>query len=278
MISGHTRVCAVIGDPVRHSLSPALHNAAFAAAQIDAAYVAFPVATTMGATAVDAMRTLNIMGMSVTMPHKHVVAQHVDFLTPQATALESCNTLFRDPNHPDRIGGDSTDGEGCLRGLIDHGVSIRGARVVILGAGGAGRAVIEALGRHGAADIAVVNRDPDRAARAARLADVARVGVAHDVRNASILINATSVGMRADDDLPIVEHLLHDELVVNDLIYSPLSTALLRAASHVGATTINGLPMLMHQAALQFERWTGTPAPLQVMRDVLTRELLQRSA
>jgi shikimate dehydrogenase len=278
IISGHTKVCAVIGDPVRHSLSPTLHNAAFAATGIDAVYVALPVAASMGAAAIDAMRTFNIMGMSVTMPHKLVVAQHVDFLTPQARSLESCNTLFRDPDDPGRIGGDSTDGEGCIRGLIDHGVTISGARVVVLGAGGAGRAVIDALDRHGAADISVLNRDRDRAGRVAALVPAARVGDPDDVLDAAILINATSVGMRADDELPIAQHLLHDKLVVNDLIYSPLTTALLQAASRVGATTINGLPMLMHQAALQFERWTGTPAPLQVMRDVLTRELQQRSA
>jgi shikimate 5-dehydrogenase len=140
--TGATVVCAVIGDPVQHSLSPTLHNAAFAALGIDAVYVALPVATGKGAQAVEALRTFGLTGMSVTMPHKHEVAAAVDLLTPQAQQLGSCNTVFRDPTNPEVIWGDSTDGEGFIRGLSESGVSVLGERVVVVGAGGAGRAVI----------------------------------------------------------------------------------------------------------------------------------------
>jgi shikimate dehydrogenase len=275
--TGSTRVCAVIGDPVRHSLSPTLHNAAFAACGLDAVYVAFPVAAGDGTAAVQAMRTLGLTGMSVTMPHKHDAALAVDSLTPQAAALRSCNTVFRDPVDPDRLWGDSTDGEGFVSGLIESEIPVVGKRVVVLGAGGAARAVIDALGRHGAEDIAVINRDAAKADSACLLAPQARIGTAKDVATASLVVNATSLGMRAGDSLPCDPGSLHAGQVVADLIYSPLQTPLLVAAAAVGARTMNGLPMLLHQGALQFERWMQTAAPLAAMRDALSAELHRRS-
>ncbi len=274
MITGATRVCAVIGDPIRHSLSPIIHNAAFAAMSLDIAYVAFPVSSGSGSQAVAAMRSLGLLGMSVTMPLKFEVAEAVDRLTPQATKLQSCNTVFRDPEDPDVLWGDSTDGDGFVSGLTLF--QPENARVVVVGAGGAGRAVIEAVGRSPVAEISVLNRDPSKASAAAQLATVARVGVEADITGADLVINATSVGMRPEDKMPFDIELLQAGQLVADLIYHPSETALLRAARDRGASTTNGLPMLLNQAALQFSRWTGQSAPLDAMRGALQHELAQR--
>jgi shikimate dehydrogenase len=277
VITGHTRVCAVIGEPVRHSLSPILHNAAFAAMDLDIAYVAFPVAPNAGAEAIAAVRTLNILGLSVTMPHKFAAAAAVDRLTPQASRLQSCNIVYRDSDDAGTLWGDSTDGDGFISGLTEAGFSAAGKRVVVLGAGGAGRSVIEALGRLGVADLSVVNRDSLKAASAAALADLARVGTIADIADADLIVNATSVGMKPDDSLPAGTELLQSHQFVADLIYHPVETALLGAARRLGASTMNGIPMLLHQAALQVNRWTGLDAPIDEMRSALNAELASRA-
>jgi shikimate dehydrogenase len=241
-------------------------------------YVAFEVAEGDGHAAVQAMQTLGIVGMSVTMPHKRSVAEAVDELTPQAAALGSCNTLFRMAANPQRIVGDSTDGEGFVRGLAQHGCDVKDQRIVVLGAGGAGRAVVDALGRHGAADVAVINRDRTKAESAAELCAVARVGSLADIADADVLVNATSVGMHADNRLPIDPELLHPRLFVNDLIYSPLETPLMTAALQVGAQVANGLAMLVQQAALQFSRWTNLDAPIETMQTALVSHLQQSAS
>jgi shikimate dehydrogenase len=275
-MTGATKLCAVIGDPVRHSLSPTLHNAAFAALDLDWVYVAFPVTAGSGAAAIAAFRTLGISGFSVTMPHKFAVAAAVDRLTPHAKALGSCNTVFRDPTDPSVIWGDSTDGPGFLGGLSENLVDPIGKRFVVIGAGGAGRAVIDALGRAQVADIAVINRDAAKSQSAACLAPMARVGTFNDIAESDVIVNATSLGMRADDALPCPLELLQSHHVVNDLIYSPAQTPFLAGAAARGAMGFNGLPMLVHQAAAQFQRWTSCSAPIDVMTAALEAELLTR--
>jgi shikimate dehydrogenase len=242
------------------------------------AYVALHVEQGRGAHAIDAMRTLGLTGFSVTMPHKFDVAESVDHLTPQALALKSCNTVFRDVNNPDVLWGDSTDGDGFVAGLQSIGQSVSGANVVVIGAGGAGRAVIEAMGRAGAADIAILNRDVQKATDAATLASVARVGANNDVVQADLVVNATSLGMQSDDHLPCEAALLQPNQFVADLIYHPARTRFLAAAAERGAHTMNGLPMLLQQAALQFQRWTALDAPIDAMRRALETELQFRAS
>lgn len=279
--TGATRVCAVIGDPVRHSLSPLLHNEAFRVAGLDWVYVALPVASLDGHRAVDAMRTLGIDGLSVTMPHKTAVFESLEHVTDEARSLGSCNTVFRDG---DRLVGDSTDGRGFVRALDEAQVDLAQKRCVVLGAGGAGRAVIAALVAAKVASITVVNRDAERAEQAVAMAG--QIGafarstsdIEDAVKQATIIINATPLGMREDDPLPINPELLNEQHIVNDLIYSPLSTGLLEEATRRGAIALNGLGMLLHQATLQFERWTGAAAPVEAMRAVLRAELDRRSA
>jgi shikimate dehydrogenase len=267
-------VAAVIGHPVEHSLSPALHNAAFAAAGLDWVYVAFDVVPGAAVGALDAMRTLGIDGLSVTTPHKQDVAAAVDVLDPAAAALRSVNTVSRDAGG--RLVGHSTDGDGFVASLAAAGVDIAGASVAVVGAGAAARSVVDALGRAGAADIAVVNRTAARAAEAAALAAAARVGAVADVGAAAIVVNATSVGM-GTAELPFDPTLLRAGQVVADLVYHPLETALLRAAQAAGCTVVDGLGMLVHQAVLQQEIWTGLRPDPAVLRAAAESELRRRA-
>jgi shikimate dehydrogenase len=272
-LSASTRVAGVIGDPVRHSLSPALHNAAYAALGLDWVYVAFPVPGGEGAAAVAAMRALGLAGLSVTMPHKAAVAAAVDQLTATATRLGVANTVSW---AGDQLEGDSTDGDGFLDALRgDDGFDPAGRRCVVLGAGGAARAVTLALADAGAATIDVVARRAGPGEDCAALAGQAGRWVPADdvdgpvvaVMAADLVVNATPVGMGHDSDIPFgltPEALRRDQWVV-DLIYAPAVTPLLAAARTQGATTANGLGMLIHQAARQVGRWTGRPPPLEAM-------------
>ena len=274
--TGATRVVGVIGDPVRHSFSPVLHNAAFEALGLDWVYVAFPVPAGEVAPALQGVVALGIEGLSVTMPHKTDVARLVADASDDVRALDAANTVVR---RGDRLRAEVTDGDGCLDALRSAGVDAAGKRCCLVGAGGAGRAVALALGRAGAREIVVVNRDAGRAAQAAALVGgVGRIGVMDDVREAELVINATSIGMGDDARSPIPADLLQRGQVVNDLIYHPLTTPLLRAAEAAGALAVGGLPMLVHQAARQFTLWTGVDAPIAAMQSAVAAELARRSA
>jgi shikimate dehydrogenase len=273
VISGHTTAAAVIGDPIAHSLSPAIHNAAFAAAGLDWTFVALPVADGAGADAVGAMRVLGLGGMSVTMPHKAAVAAAADERSDAVAALGAANCLV--PVGDGRIRAENTDGAGFLAGLVDDAdCGVEGRRVVILGAGGAARAVAQACGAAGAAAVLVVNRTAERAATAAALAGpVGRVAEVAEVSAADIVINATPLGMGIDRSLPCDPGLLHSGQIVVDLVYDPAETAWLAAARQAGIEAHNGLSMLVHQAAIAFTHWTGVDAPVDVMKAAVTNNL-----
>jgi shikimate dehydrogenase len=274
VISGNTRVAAVIGNPVRHSLSPALHNAGFQATGVDWVYTAFEVAPGLAHAALDAMRVFEMGGLSVTMPHKEAVADLVDELDPAAAALHSVNTVV--PLGDGRLKGYSTDGAGFVASLAAQDVDVSGKRVCVLGAGAAARSIVEAIARAGAASVSVVNRSVERAQVAADLAGaVGAVGTLQAVGDCDILINATSVGM-GSTDLPCDVSFLHDRQVVADIVYHPRCTALLAAAASVGARTVEGLGMLVHQAVLQQQLWVGLAADAAVMWAAAERELASR--
>ena len=274
---GTTSVYGVIGDPVRHSLSPTLHNAAFAATGIDAVYVAFAVSAGRAPDALRAMRVMDIGGLSVTMPHKTPVAHAVDEASPDVVALDAANTVLR--VRGGRLRAESTDGPGCVDALLAAGCDPAGRRCIVIGAGGAGRSVVLALARHGAAEIAVVNRDDERAAAAIALAGPVGVRRSVDaVDAAEIIINATPQGMGdVTDALPLDPERLSAGQVVNDLVYHPLETALLSAALARGLKVVDGLGMLLYQAARQFTLWTGELAPVDEMRRAVRVELTRRS-
>lgn len=276
-ISGNTRVAAVIGSPVRHSLSPALHNAAFAASGLDWRFVAFEVAAGRAQAAVAAMQLLGIGGLAVTMPHKADVAAVVDELDPAAVALASVNTVVLRPDGS--TFGASTDGDGFVNALAAEDFAVAGKRVVLLGAGAAARSIIDALGRAGATAISILNRTAETAAEAARLAAVAHVGALTDVEEADLLVNTTPMGMAGQSEsasLPLPASLLRTDLAVADIVYHPLDTPLLQAARAVGAHAFDGLGMLIHQAALQQHMWTGVTPDVRVLREAAMVELRDR--
>lgn len=273
------RIAAVIGSPVGHSLSPVIHQAAFDAAGVNWVYTAFDIAAGRADEALAAMRLLGVAGLSVTMPHKTDIARLVDRLEPAARALDSVNTVSWDG---DQLVGSSTDGAGFVASLADAGVDVAGTRVAVIGAGGAARSVIDALGRAGAADITVLNRTRDRAEQAASLSSAASVGIESDLNRADIVVNATSVGMGVEpdeataDDLPCDVGLLRSGQIVADLVYHPLETAWIRSAAAIGATTVDGLGMLVHQAALQQEQWLDARPDTAAMRIAALAELAAR--
>jgi shikimate dehydrogenase len=262
-------------------LSPALHNAAFAALGLDWVYVAFPVAAGQGRAAVAAMRTLDLAGLSVTMPHKSDVVGGLDRLAPTAARLGVVNTIsWASTASGVILEGESTDGAGFLDALRgDDGFEPSGRRCVILGAGGAARAVTLALAQAGARSVAVVARRPEAAAACAELAGAVGRGLipsfagkdggslAKVVEDADLVVNATPTGMAPADGLPFAlePSALHRGHFVADLIYAPATTPLLGAARSRGAATANGLGMLINQAARQVAIWTGRPAPVEAM-------------
>jgi len=269
-----TRVAAVIGHPVRHSLSPTIHNAAFASQGLDWAYLAFDVEPGAAPAAVAAVRALGLGGLSVTMPHKATVLDHLDVLSADAEALGAVNCIVPDG---DQLVGHNTDGDGFVDSVAtEGGLDPAGARCVVLGAGGAARAVVLALARAGASDIVVVNRSADAAERAVTLAGpVGRVGEPADVAAADLVVNATSVGMRGGPPgSPVEARWLGPDQLVADLVYHPVHTELLALAAARGARTLGGVGMLVHQAARAFELWTGAVAPITVMRAAVDRALV----
>ena len=266
---GSTRVVGIIGDPVTHSRSPAIHNAGFAALGLDFVYVAFPVPAGRGADALDAVRTLGIAGLNVTMPHKSDVADACDELTAAAATLRSVNTVVNRDGH---LVGDSTDGPGFLAALREAGVEPAGRRMLVLGAGGAARAIVAALGHEGAA-VTVAARRADAGARAAALAPDARVvgfgDVDEIVPTVDCIVNATPIGMRGEPP-PFDPAGLTAEQFVYDTVYHPSPTPLLAAVADRGIPCAGGLGMLVHQAAAAVRIWTGREPPLGAMSAAAT--------
>ena len=276
-LSGHTRLAVVIGDPVRHSLSPAIHNAAFAACGLDWAFLACEVPEGRVPEALAGAVALGVEGLSVTMPHKAAAAAAVDELSPTARLLGAVNCVARDG---ERLVGHSTDGEGFVDALAEEaGWSPDGARCVVLGAGGAARAVVLALAGAGAAEVAVVNRTAQNAVTAAALAGTrGRVAEAAEVSGFDLVVNATPLGMTGHGGaaVPLDPALLHPGQILVDLIYEPSETPLLSTARARGLTAFGGVPMLVHQAARAFELWTGVDAPIEAMVAATAEALARR--
>ncbi len=264
-VSATTTVAAVIGSPVRHSLSPVLHQAAFDHLDLNWVYVAFEVDEAATPAAIAAMATLRLGGLSVTMPGKAAAWSAVDRRTRAAEPLRSVNCVFVDTDGA--LVGDSTDGAGFVAGLrAETGEGPGGMRVVVVGAGGAARSIVAAMGDAGAADVAVLARRAGPAAEAAALAGtVGRVADLADVSRADLVVNATPLGMAPGDPVVVAPDALTGQQIVADIVYQPTETPLLRAAARVGARRVGGLAMLVGQAAVAFEHWTGEAAPVEVM-------------
>jgi shikimate dehydrogenase len=281
MINGETKICAVIGNPIAHTLSPLIHNAAFREKGLNYLYVAFQVEDLKGAIA--GVKVLGIRGLSVTIPHKIEVMHYLDEADPLALAIGSVNTVV---NSQGKLKGYNSDGPGALKALKDGGVELKGTRVVILGSGGAARAIAFSLARDGKlADLAIMGILPDQTE--GLIKDVrAKVGFKADggliekdrlrdkVREADILINCTPVGMYPQvEESPIDREYLRKDLIVFDIVYNPLRTRLLRDAEEKGCKTVPGSEMFLNQAVIQFELFTGVKPPVESMRHVLLKHL-----
>ncbi len=277
MVNGKTSLYGIIGNPVHHSLSPVMHNGAFAALSINGVYVPMPVQNV--AEALTGLAALGFIGVSVTVPHKETVMEYLDEIDPVAKRIGAVNTLlFR--SHPDSgtviSRGFNTDWLGSNLALAEQ-IKLPGSRVLILGAGGAAKAVGFGLVEAGA-EVIVSNRS---AGRGRDLADWLgcqfRPLDQLDGIQADGLVNTTSVGMEPNTDaIPIDPQLLGNFRVVMDIVYAPLQTTLLKKAAAAGCRTIDGLSMLLYQGAVQFKIWTGKQPPQDVMRAALLAELARR--
>jgi shikimate dehydrogenase len=249
-----------------------MHNAAFAELGLDWAYVALEVRPGDVPAALAGVRSLGFGGLSVTIPHKAAALAEVDEASEAATAVGAVNTVV--PLADGRLRGENTDIDGFLAALAEEGFDPAGRPCLVVGAGGASRAVVHALATAGASEVVVLNRTSGRAEEAAALAGSrGRVGTPADIGKVDLVVNATPLGLATDDPIPLdAGHLVPGQLVV-DLIPNPAVTPLMHAARDAGARVAGGLGMLVHQGALAFELWTGRTAPLDVMRRAAVQAL-----
>ena len=280
-VSGKTRVCGVIGDPIEHTLSPIMHNAAFNALKLDYTFLAFKVKPAELENAVNGMRALNIRGLNVTMPHKSTVMNYLDRTDLSAQIVNSVNTVL---NKEGKLFGFNTDGVGALKALRENGVELKGRKVLLLGAGGAARAIAYAMAKE-SDELAVLNRTPKQAQALAKLLEKTankKIGsgalspkeIQQNLQDSDILINATSIGMKpkAEESL-VAPKLLRPDLAVMDIVYNPIETKLAKDARAAGAKVVSGVEMLIYQGAASFEIWTGKSAPVEVMRQAVLSHL-----
>ena len=259
----------VIGQPVAHSLSPLMHNAAFAAIGYDAHFSAFAVDDL--AAAIAGIRALGIAGASVTLPHKTEVIKYLDWVDEEALEIAAVNTIV---NRDGQLCGYNTDVTGAMNALRLK-TELGGRRILILGAGGAARALVYGALKAGA-QVAIANRTPERGQALAAEFGARFLNLSEwDDFAPEILVNTTSLGMTPDiDSMPLSADFLNPAMVVMDIVYNPLQTKLLKTAEACGAQTIDGLAMFVGQGALQFELWTGRKAPFAVMRQTVLECLL----
>jgi shikimate dehydrogenase len=280
-ITGKTRICGVIGEPIEHTLSPIMHNAAFQTLGLDYVFLAFRVKTADVEDAASGIRALNIRGLNVTMPHKTAIIKHLDRVDLSAQIVNSVNTIL---NKENLLFGFNTDGVGALKALKENGVELKGRKVLLLGAGGAARAIAYALAKE-ADELAVLNRTVKQAQALAKLLEkscnkkiasgsLSPSDIQSNLQDSDILINATAIGMKPKpDESPVAPKLLRKNLAVMDIVYNPLETKMVKDAKAAGATVISGVEMLIHQGAASFEIWTGKSAPVEVMRQAVLSQL-----
>lgn len=280
-ITGKTKVCGIIGDPIEHTMSPAMHNAAFRALGLDYAYLPFRVRPEELKNAMAGLKALGIAGLNVTIPHKVAVIPLLDEMDPLAGKMGAVNTIV---NEDGKLTGYNTDAPGFLQALKSNGVEPNGKKMVILGAGGAAKGICFILAEAGAS-LVILNRTVSRAEELAaqmgkfynediKAMALNEANLKEALDGADVLVNTTSVGIKPDVDLtPVPAGLLKPDTTVFDIVYNPLETKLLREAKATGARTIDGLDMLVWQGALAFEKWTGRKAPFDVMKQAAVQAL-----
>ena len=268
-ITGKTRVVALLGFPVEHSLSPAMHNAAFEHLGLDYCYVTFPVAPRFIRDAVSAVRALGLRGVNVTVPHKEKVISFLDEVNEEASFIGAVNTIL---NSDGVLRGYNTDGRGFMESLSEAQISAEGKNVLIIGAGGACRAISYYLSQ-AASTLQIYDIDNERVNSLVRdlsgiRPNVRRLGSFDSLNGIDMLVNATPLGLKDADPSPVDTSLIRSDMTVCDLIYK--ETRLLRNSSGKGCRTLNGLGMLLHQGVLAFEIWTGIRPPVDIMRKAIS--------
>lgn len=272
-ITGSTGIIAIFGWPVEHSLSPRMHNAAFAEMGEDLCYIALPVRPEDLREALAGVRAMGIRGLNITVPHKEAVMSLLDKVSPEASFIGAVNTVVAKGT---KLEGHNTDGRGFLLSLEEEGIGIRDRRVLVLGSGGAARAVCWHLCEAGAGEVQVHSRNPETSSR---LVEDLSINFNNAVLKEKIdgpgsmdvIVNATPLGLKGKDPLPLDEGLLDGSHDVIDLVYR--ETPLLREASRRGSRTLDGSGMLLWQGVLASELWTGLRPPVDTMRRVLSGAL-----
>lgn len=280
-ITGTTRLTAVLGSPIQHSISPQMHNEAFRILNLDYAYLAFDIDTNTLPAAVEALKTLHARGYNLTMPNKNLMCSLCDHLSPAARIIGAVNTVVDDNGI---LTGHTTDGTGYMMSVKDAGFDIIGKKMTLLGAGGAATSIMVQAALDGLSEISVFCRPESRFLERTKkiISDLneqtaCRVRLFHyddsllkrELSDSAILTNATSVGMTPNetDSLITDPSMFHPELVVSDIIYHPFKTRLMQIAESAGCPTFNGLYMLLYQGAEAFRLWTGVDMPVQPIKE-----------
>lgn len=277
MITGKTNVTGIIGNPVEHSLSPLMHNAAFKYLGLDYIYVPFLVTENALEGAIRGSKSLNIKGLNVTIPHKTEVIKYLDSVDKTAELIGAVNTIKFNGNH---VKGFNTDSIGAVK-AIEEVSSVKNKKIIILGAGGAARAIAFQILLEGVGSLVIANRTPENAFNLqkdiveklnldVKTADFGK-GLENELLDADILINTTPIGMypHISDKPPVKSEMMHKNLIVNDIVYNPLKTGLLREAEKCGAKTVSGIKMLIYQGVEAFKIWTGIYPPVSIFENAL---------
>ena len=281
MITGKTSVYGIIGDPVEHSLSPGMHNAAFKKLGLDHIYLPFHVKSSELEDAINGACALGIMGLNVTIPHKTEVIKYLDYLDIAAGLIGAVNTIEFSENG---VVGHNTDGIGAVR-AISEVVPVKNKKIMILGAGGAARAISFQILLSGAKSLVISNRTMEKASELkndlvekldpdVKVTDLG-FKLEEELKDTDILINTTPIGMYPNiSQKPLVTaDMMHPRLIVNDIVYNPLKTGLIVEAEKAGAKTISGVKMLMYQGVESFKIWTGIEPPVAIFQKALKKEM-----
>ena len=277
-ITGQTKIVGIIGDPIKHSRSPLIHNAAIAALGLDYVYVPFHVQPDSLGAAIEGFKATNVGGINVTIPHKQNAMSYLDEISREATLIGAVNTLIFKEGV---IIGENTDAPGFLQAMQEDGLDVpQGGAAVVIGAGGSARAIVVTLALAGVRTICIANRTVSRAvALATDLSEKTGISIygiglddsklPHAVGTSQLIVNTASTSMDVSHPLLIDPEWLEPQSIVYDIVYTPPETRLLQAAAEKDCHTIGGLGMLVHQGAIAFEKWTGVNPPVEIMRQAL---------
>jgi shikimate dehydrogenase len=275
MITSQTKITGLFGYPVKHSLSPKMHNAGFACLNLDYCYLPFLVKPDALEHAVNGIKAMNLRGVNLTIPHKESVINLLDEIDAEAGIIGAVNTIV---NTDGRLKGYNTDGKGFMKSLEEQGIDLSEKKVIVIGAGGASKGICYYLAQK-AKKLMIYNRSIDRRDamieslnKSQRLVNIiSSIQRLDETYDADIIINTTPLGLNPDDPLPIDSKFLHKNHIVCDLIFS--DTRLLKTAAKIGAKTISGHGMLLWQGVYAFELWTGVAAPVEIMRKTISTSI-----